>query len=80
MPKRTKPRKASPLDDYKTKRGLAGALGVSQVTAGRLTEELNWPFILLSGKRQYRVSALTELLRAKETTLDELRKQARRRK
>ena len=68
----------NPLDDYGTQRALARLLKVSPTHAGRIAAELNLPFIVLRKRKLFRLSAVAECLRAQETTLDVVRRKARR--
>jgi hypothetical protein len=65
MPKRgsplTQPKpidSSNPLSDYATLRGLSRRLRCSPTTAGRIVSQLDLPFVVLSGKKLYRFSAI----------------------
>ena len=68
----------SRLLGYDSQRGLAKYLNVAPTSAGRIAAELQLPFVVLRGRKLYRLSAVKDKLLEREQTGESRRNSKRR--
>ena len=59
----------NPLDDYASLRSAARRWKRSPTTLARVFNDLQIPFVIVNGRKLYRLSAVTEKLREREIAL-----------